>query len=87
MRTWRKRILEAVLLAILAFTPLFMVSRAHATDTICNGTSIGMWCNLRYDDPTLCEDCVTINCDIGCAGHSAQEYYYCHTVGFLWCLS
>jgi hypothetical protein len=84
----RKRILELSLLALLAFSPLVVVNqRAHAADSTCNGTSIGMWCNLRYDDPTICQDCVQINCDVGCFGHSSQEYYYCHTVGFLWCLS
>lgn len=84
-----KRIAEVVLLAVLAFGPLLVVGNraAHATDSTCNGTTIGTWCNLRYEDPTVCQDCVNINCNVGCIGHTSQEYYYCVTTGFLWCLT
>lgn len=88
MKGWRKQVLEGILLAILAFGPLFLAARpVKATDSTCSGTTIGMWCNLRYDDPTICQDCAQLNCDFGCIGHTSQEYYYCVTVAFLWCLT
>jgi hypothetical protein len=84
-----KKLGELLLLATLAFAPLRALPPVAAGTTGgCNGAAIGRYCDLVYGyDATKCEDCVTINCQVGCIGHTAQEYYYCHQTGFLFCVS
>jgi len=82
-----KRWAESLLLAALVFVPVWLARSAAAVDSTCNGTSIGGWCNLRYEDQTVCQDCAYMNCNVGCIGHNSQEYHYCITISFMWCLS
>jgi hypothetical protein len=95
MRKWLK---EAAILAALCLGPVLLTGKVHSqiidpAPSWCSGYPVGAFCLFLFeDDPTICQDCVQVECDYACIygvpnpSASLQAYRYCITIGFATCL-
>jgi hypothetical protein len=90
MRDKMSQIRELVLLAVLCIAPMIIAHKA-AAQTIeviwCDGYSIGAFCSAVTDDPTICQDCASTDCDESCIQDGPDAWRYCLDISFASCIN